>query len=155
MNRALREGEFERPNLSDPSFYTEPNQPGQAERDTISGRNIWKTIRHFSQLSFLRSLPAFEDRNDEEWTIQHFIGGRSYGQVAQWVKKDQENQIIDEMAVKESNLRINILDHVLWNPQHNRGLLREAVIHAQLNKPTSAMDFENESMTMTAQKLMY
>lgn len=149
MNRGLREGEFERPNLTQSQHYLRKDLPGKAAPSSIPGSNILKTLRaksHAQFIQFIRSLPAFEDvaEKDEEWTVHQFVGGGGFGGVGHWLKKDKNNQVTDELAIKEMNLdQTRVVAR--WSDSAGDPLLAEAVIQAQLNKASPKNGPENES----------
>jgi len=104
----------------------------------------WKSLA-----DFLRSKVPFIDSNEEDvtsdsqmnpgasgkrifndnWKAHRLLGSGGFGRVTLWVKRDAENQIVDEMAIKETKIEMNSV----WLDRPKR-LAKEAVLHHHLNR---------------------
>lgn len=66
---------------------------------------------------------------DEDWKVHRALGAGNFGKVALWVKRNANNQIVDEMAIKESK----VVETGVWLKKP-KGLATEAVLHHHMNK---------------------
>lgn len=66
---------------------------------------------------------------DDDWKVHRVLGAGSFGTVALWVKKDTENRIVDEMAIKDAGGEKDSS----WSARSTR-LAKEAVLHHHMNK---------------------
>jgi len=66
---------------------------------------------------------------DDDWKVHRVLGAGSFGTVALWVKKDAENRIVDEMAIKDARGQKDSS----WSTRSTR-LAKEAVLHHHINE---------------------
>lgn len=152
MNKALRDGAFERPDLSDPQHYVREGLPGLTDRTLLPTKNIWKTIYETFPgqtrgFDLIETYPEVEDdpNQDVEWCVHQFLGSGGFGAVASWFRVNDTGDVVDEIAIKEAvDFHKRHKDN-RWNGVNDGPLLREAVMHAQLNKKDGVTDLENES----------
>lgn len=147
MNKGLRDGKFETPDLSRERAYRHGYWPRLFDKRHLPAVNIWKTLTEKKGLDFVRSNPIVEeDRHEDiEWCVHQFLGGGSFGGVAAWLKRDEAGNVIDEIAIKEINGLKNKDAHMAWNERPDGPLLTEAVVQAQLNKGHHESGLQNES----------
>ncbi|EHY54144.1 hypothetical protein ABEF92_008341 [Exophiala dermatitidis] len=89
--------------------------------------------------AFMMQRPWFDEDfdKDDEWGPVRLLGSGTYGLVGLWERRDANNMMLDEVAVKQVNWtkskRSRISDEI--NAGHNKPrLLREAVIQRDLNQ---------------------
>lgn len=82
-----------------------------------------------SAIEFLRSKVRFE-QDDENWTVQRYLGGGAYGTAAIWVKTNSGGEVLDELVIKEQREHHK---HGLWQ-RNLEDLPREAVLQQVLNQ---------------------
>ena len=92
-----------------------------------------------SEIGLMLSEPLFGDENDPEvgnWLPAKFLAGGGFGAVGLWRKYDKDDQVEDELVIKDQIYR----EYMAIDRRNYPGLVSEAVYHHQLNTFTGTKD---------------
>ncbi|KIW92513.1 uncharacterized protein Z519_06360 [Cladophialophora bantiana CBS 173.52] len=123
-------------------FHSRALQERQAPRDFDQLWHDDRTVRGaFAKERdaevFMSRWLLFEDdqKDDEEWGPIRLLGKGGYGMVGLWQKRNDKNQIIDEVVCKETEYLENKtrVDEIEVDPRAYPRILTEAAIHSDIN----------------------
>ncbi|KAK5296755.1 hypothetical protein LTR99_008396 [Exophiala xenobiotica] len=135
-------GELERPDFAGGNSWIVPSHPRRdAERPF---NNAWSDERRdrgafgmtYRNFQFLIRYLLYEADpiKDAEWGPVRVLGAGSYGRVGLWQKRDENNNAVDELALKEDDVEdANTRTSTEADAQRYPRLLKEAVIQNELN----------------------
>lgn len=63
---------------------------------------------------------------DDSWLLERLLGAGAFGRVGLWVRRDENGQIIDEMAIKEQDYE----ETCIWD----KGVPEEAIYNKLMNR---------------------
>lgn len=148
---------FEDPGLSGTNFRVPASAAdSRNRREREPGRDFDRTWyedreirgafgRESSMQTFLHRHLLFDndDTEDDLWGPIRPLGQGSFGNVALWQKRDDQNRIVDEVVCKETEFDLltssNPRDRGEVDSESNTRLTREAAIHRDINrKPLGA-----------------
>ena len=156
LAKMLRRGDsFEKRNF-DPAVFTKPNIFGRRDELTEAAAEQWFKDRTWRGafgpqevlddvgvgveapgIRFMMGKFFFEEdeEEDKEWGPVRLLGKGGWGCVGLWQKRDDQNQVIDELALKEQKFKeTRTPEHLEVDPRKFPRLLKEAVIQRDLNK---------------------
>jgi len=121
-----------------------PNQGGFSNIEVRHGYNEdWHDDRTergalgrtHSQWTFMMRRLLFDDDHDEdaEWGPVRILGAGTYGQVGLWQKRNEWNQPIDELAMKENAYNPNAMLPSEVSPTIKLRMPKEALIQHEIN----------------------
>ncbi len=131
-------GELERPDFAGGNSWIVPPHP--RHHDNRPFNDAWSAERNdrgafgrtYQNLQFMLKWLLFEadPTKDAEWGPVRVLGSGSYGRVGLWQKRDENNNAVDELALKE-----DVKPRTRFEPDEQiyPRLLREAVVQSELN----------------------